>query len=60
MDAIAGATLNQITDIIVQVTDAMYQARVGAGATTQYVHNPYEAETNPGTTDELKMYLKSV
>ena len=37
----------------------MSQARVGAGATTQYVQNTYKSDINPGAPDELKLYLKS-
>ena len=54
------ASAKQIANIIAQVTPAMQNARVGAGATTKYVHNPYEADINPGTPDGLKLYLQAV
>ena len=53
-------TAKQIAEIIAQVTITMQGARVVAGATTQYVQNPYKADINPGTPDGLKLYLKAV
>ena len=53
------ASAEQIAQNIAQVTVVMEGVSVGAGATTQYVHNPYEADTNPDTPDGLKMYLKA-
>ena len=58
--AVQGATTKQIAEIISQVTLAMSRERVGAEATTQYLHNPYESDTNPGTPDGMNLYLKSV
>ena len=58
--AYQGDTPKHIFDIVAQVTAALSQARVGAGATTQYVQNPYKADINPGTSDGLEMYLKVV
>ena len=54
------ASAKQIAQIIAQVTIAMQGVRIGSGATTQYVHNTYEADINPGTPDGLKLYLKLV
>ena len=54
------ASAKQIAQIIAQVTIVMQGVRVGAGATTQYVQNPYEADINPSTPDGLKLYLKAV
>ena len=54
------ASAEQIANIIAQVTLMMQNARVGAGATTQFVQNPYEADINPGTPDGLNLCLKAV
>ena len=60
MDAAAGATLERISDIIARVTAGIDGASARAGATTQYVYNPYEANINPGTPNGLNTYLKLV
>ena len=54
------ASAEQIANIIAQVTLMMQNARIGAGATTQFVQNPYETEINPGTPDGLNLCLKAV
>ena len=50
----------QIAAIVAQVTVAMRRARVESGATTKYVHNPYEVDINSGTPYGLKLYLKAI
>ena len=55
-----GATAKQIAAIIAQVTLAMSRARVGAGATNQYVQNPYQSDINICTPDGMKLYPKAV
>ena len=60
MAAVIDATLKKFSDIITEVTAAMDQARASEGQTTQYVHNPYKMDINPGTSDGLKLYLKAV